>query len=147
MSYRSFLLLAALAFGGAALASAQAADSFIPPRQPLSVVAMSPTADTADGTWTGTIETPGPSMPFNLVIRTHGDSLTGTVRRSSGDVALLGTIRSDTLTFYYTILYNDHPFTVNLHGVLNGDTLKGQADYGEGNIMAFDLKRVREQGK
>ncbi len=98
----------------------------------------------ADGSWSGTIETPGPAMPFNLVIKTHGDSVSGTVKRSSGDVPLYGTIKGDSLTFFYTILYNDNPFTVNLQGVVSGDSFKGQADYGEGNLLNFALKRVSE---
>ena len=111
-----------------------------------SVAAVSAAAlpQSADGSWSGTIETPGPAMPFNLVIKTHGDSVSGTVKRSSGDVPLYGTIKGDTLTFFYTILYNDNPFTVNLQGVVSGDSFKGQADYGEGNLLSFDLKRVSE---
>lgn len=95
-----------------------------------------------DGEWSGTIETPGPAMPFSLVFKSRGDTLTGTIKRSSGNVPLIGSVKADTLTFSYTIDYNGNPFTVSLHGIRRGSDLSGQADYGEGNLLSFQLKKA-----
>jgi hypothetical protein len=112
----------------------------------LSAVAGSSAAgQTIPGTWEGSLNTPGATVPWTAIFQVKGDSLFGTMVRSTGDVSLFGHVKKDSVTFQYTIQYNGDPFTMKLRGKIVGDTLSGIVDFGEGTEDTFGAKRIIEK--
>ncbi len=94
------------------------------------------------GEWDGTLNTPGAVTPWRAIFTLKGDSLRGTVKRATGDVALNGTVRRDSVFFRYTIQYGDSPFLMTLRGQVQADTLRGIVDFGGGFEETFLARRV-----
>ncbi|MGH7582648.1 MAG: hypothetical protein ACREL5_05435 [Gemmatimonadales bacterium] len=113
----------------------------------LAVLALAPGALPAQslaGTWDAAMNTPGGVVEFGLVFHVQGDTVTGTVKRSQGDVPLSGVVVGDTVSFSYTITYNDHPFDLTMTARIVGDSLKGTVDFeGQGSDL-FWARRVKE---
>ena len=53
------------------------------------------------GEWDATFNTPGGPQSLKLVLKVDGEKLTGTAKRSRGDVALTVTIKGEDITFAY----------------------------------------------
>jgi hypothetical protein len=77
------------------------------------------------GEWDAVMNTPGGSVPLKLIFAVDGEKLTGTAKRSRGDVALVGTVKGSDIAFSYTIDYNGNPFTVSFSGKVDGDKING----------------------
>lgn len=82
------------------------------------------------GEWNAGYDTPGGGKrDFKLVFKVAGDTLSGTVKRSSGDVPLSGTVKADTVRFQYAIDYNGNSLTVSVQALVAGDSMKGTVDF------------------
>lgn len=86
-------------------------------------------AQSVDGTWDATMSTPGGSSSFKLLLRTTGDTVSGTVYRTSGEVSLAGMMKGDSLHFSYTIVYNESPFPLTVAVQVKGDSMTGMVDF------------------
>lgn len=84
-----------------------------------------------EGEWDGAFETPGGPRPFKLVLKVDGEKLTGTAKRSTGDVPVSGTVKGSDITFSYTISYNGNTVTLAYTGKVNGDTMSGTVMFNE----------------
>lgn len=82
------------------------------------------------GNWDAMMNTPGGSVPLKLIFVVDGEKLTGTAKRSRGDVALVGTVKGSDIAFSYTIDYNGNPFTVSFAGKVDGDKINGVVTMG-----------------
>ncbi len=102
----------------------------------------SASAQSVTGEWNATMNTPGGTREFKVILQVHGDSLSGTVKRPSGDVPLHGTVKGNAITFSYSIVYGDNPLTITVTGTVDGDTMKGSVDLGGGGQEEFSMKRV-----
>ena len=58
---------------------------------------------------------PGGARPVKLIFKVDGEKLTGTAKRSSGDAALTGTVKSSDISFSYTVNYNGNDMTLFVH--------------------------------
>lgn len=106
-------------------------------------VAVPPaSAQSVAGEWNASMNTPGGTREFKVILQVQGDSLSGTVKRPSGDVPLRGTIKGNAITFSYSIVYGDNPLTLTVVGTVDGDTMKGSIDLGGGGNEAFTMKKV-----
>jgi hypothetical protein len=99
-------------------------------------------AQSIAGTWDAEMSTPGGVRTFQIVLQVDGNKLSGTVKRSAGDVPLAGTIKGDTVTFTYSINYNDHPLDLTVTAIVAGDLMKGTVDMGGVAQDAFSAKRA-----
>ena len=106
------------------------------------MVAATIATATIAGTWTGSYNTPGGPRPLNLVFVVDGTKLTGTVKRETGDLPLVGQVKGDSVTFSYTITYNEHPLDMTYVGKVTGDLMKGTVDFGGGGQDTFEAKRA-----
>lgn len=86
-------------------------------------------ADVA-GEWDGSLNTPGGARPVKLIFKVDGEKLTGTAKRSSGDVPLTGTIKGSDITFSYTVDYNGNALTLTFTGKVSGDNMNGTVSFG-----------------
>ena len=95
-----------------------------------------------EGEWDGVFNTPGGARPFKFVLKVDGEKLTGTAKRSSGDVPLTGTIKGSDITFSYTISYNNNPVTLTYTGKVNGDSMSGTVMFDETAGDEWSAKRI-----
>ena len=95
------------------------------------------------GEWEATYETPGGPRTFKILFQVKGDSLSGLVKRSDGDVPLVGKISGDEITFRYTITYNNDPLNLTIAAKVAGDTMTGTVDFGGMAQEEFSARRVR----
>lgn len=93
------------------------------------------------GEWNATMNTPGGARTFKVVFVQQGDSLSGTVRRATGDVPLQGKVKGNDVTFQYTIDYGGNALTLVVSTIVAGDTMKGSIDLG-GVTEAFSAERA-----
>ena len=101
-----------------------------------------PVAPSIAGEWDATMNTPGGARTFKIVFQVSGEVVTGTVKRTAGDVALTGTIKGNELKFSYTIDYNGTPLIISMTALVDGDTMKGTVDFGGAAQDDFSAKRA-----
>lgn len=93
------------------------------------------------GEWDAVFNTPGGPRPFKLILIVDGEKLTGTAKRSSGDVPISGTIKGADITFAYTISYNGNDVTLTYTGKVAGDTMAGTVMFNESAGDEWSAKR------
>src|SRR5687767_15162429 len=93
------------------------------------------------GEWAASMNTPGGARPFGLMFKVDGEKLTGTVKRSSGDVPLTGTIKGKEISFAYTINYNGNDLTLSFNGKVEGDSMSGTVSFGGNAEESWSAKR------
>lgn len=94
------------------------------------------------GEWDATMNTPGGPRPFKLVFSVNGEKLTGTAKRSNGDVAIVGTVKGDDISFSYTINYNNNDITLTFTGKVKGDSMGGSVSFGGNAEDEWAAKRT-----
>jgi len=99
-------------------------------------------AQSVAGEWNATMNTPGGTREFKVIFVVKGDSLSGTVKRATGDVPLRGTIKGNAVNFSYTIEYGGNPLELTVAATLNGDSMAGSIDLGGNAQEAFSAKRA-----
>lgn len=107
------------------------------------VFALSAAAQTSvEGEWDGAFNTPGGPRPFKLVLKSDGEKLTGTAKRSSGDLPVTGTIKGTDISFSYTINYNGNAVTLTFAGKVNGNSMSGSVMFNDTAGDEWSAKRV-----
>ncbi len=97
------------------------------------------------GEWDAAMNTPGGVRNFKIVFMVDGEKLTGTVKRSAGDVPLEGTIKGNDLQFAYVVVYGGNDLTLSMSGKLEGDKINGLVFFGEsGQSDGWSAKRAVE---
>ena len=104
--------------------------------------ATSSSAQSVAGEWDGAFETPGGARPFKLVLSVDGETLSGTVKRSSGDAPITGTIKGSDIAFSYTINYNGNALTLSFTGMVTVDTMNGAVNFGGNADDSWSAKRA-----
>lgn len=99
------------------------------------------------GEWDASMNTPGGPVPLGLVFKVDGEKLTGTAKRSKGDVPLAGTVKGSDITFSYTIDYNGNDITLTFTGKVTGDTISGNVSFGGNADDVWSAKRVPPPAK
>ena len=99
------------------------------------------------GEWDATFNSPGGPIPLGLIFKVDGEKLTGTAKRSRGDVALTGTIKADDITFAYTIEYNGNAVTLTFTGKVKGDEMGGTVSFNGQAEDEWSAKRVAAKPK
>ena len=87
--------------------------------------------DSVAGEWDAMFTTPGGTSNFKIIFEVDGEKLTGTVKRSSGDRPLEGTIKGNDLKFSYSIFYNGNALLLSYTGKRDGDKISGLVFFGE----------------
>ena len=111
----------------------------------VTVMTTAAAAQSIAGQWDATMNTPGGVRNFKIDFQVNGDTLSGTVHRTAGDVPLHGTIKGNAVTFSYTIKYNENDLILTMTTTLDGDTMKGTVDFGGAAQDEFSAKRAPPQ--
>lgn len=97
------------------------------------------------GLWDAGMATPGGTSNFTILFAVKGDSLSGTVTRSSGAQSPLhGTFKSDTVRFAYDITYNDNTLTLRMVARVAADSMVGTVDINGQANEAFWARKLRK---
>ena len=97
------------------------------------------------GEWDGSFNTPGGARPFKIVLAVDGEKVTGTAKRSSGDLPITGTIKGDAIEFSYTINYGGNNLTLIYSGTVSGDSMSGTVSFGGNAEETWSAKRAAKQ--
>lgn len=120
------ILFAGFAFAGAGVANAQ--------------------DDSVAGEWNAAMSHPGGVSNFKIIFKVDGEKLTGTVKRSSGDSPLEGTVKGNDLQFSYSIVYGGNTLTMSMTGKRDGDKMSGLVFFGEsGQSSDWSATRAAEE--
>ena len=93
------------------------------------------------GEWDAVFNTPGGPQPLKLTFKVDGEKLTGTAKRSRGDVALAGTVKGDDIAFSYSVDYNGNSVTLYFTGKVKGDAISGTVSFNESASDEWSAKR------
>lgn len=103
-------------------------------------------SDSVAGEWDAMFTTPGGTSNFKIVFEVDGEELTGTVKRSSGDRPLEGTIKGNDLKFSYSIFYNGNTLLLSYTGKRDGDKISGLVFFGEsGQSSDWSATRAKKE--
>lgn len=98
-----------------------------------------------EGDWNAVFNTPGGPRPFKLILKVDGEKLTGTAKRSGGDVPVTGTIKGKDISFSYTINYNGNAVTLTYTGKVDGDSMSGTVMFNDTAGDEWSAKRAAKQ--
>ncbi|MBO0857088.1 MAG: hypothetical protein J2P21_01260 [Chloracidobacterium sp.] len=82
------------------------------------------------GDWDLTINTPQGERKGKASFKQEGEKLTGAMKRTGGDLPLEGTVKGKEIKFKYTVKIQDQDLVITLSGNVDGDAIKGDADFG-----------------
>jgi len=100
------------------------------------------------GIWNATVTTPNGGGSPTLTFAVKGDSVTGTVKRPTGEVVpLKGTIKGNNLTYTYAITANGQQVLVTVKAKVVGDSLGGTMDFAGGMTGQITAKRAAKAPK
>ncbi len=99
------------------------------------------------GEWDASMNTPGGPRPFKLVFKVEGEKLTGTAKRSNGDVPIAGSVKGDDISFNYTVEYNGNSVTLSFAGKVKGDSMGGTVYFNETANDEWSAKRTAPPAK
>ena len=99
------------------------------------------------GDWDASYNSPGGAIAFKLALKVDGEKLTGTVKRSSGDSPLAGSVKGDSVHFSYNIKYGDNELAVTIAAKVTGGTvMRGTVDFAGQVQEPFEAKKVSAAG-
>jgi hypothetical protein len=87
-------------------------------------------ASPANGDWDVTLNTPGGQRNFRVVLKVEGEKLSGELRGERGNLPIEGSAKGKEVKFSYTVKVNDMDLLITMTGTIEGDAIKGTADFG-----------------
>jgi hypothetical protein len=101
---------------------------------PLALILMVPAAaqsPSVAGEWDVVLNTPGGPRNMKATFKVDGEKLTGELKRENAPAPtpLQGTFKGKEIKFSYTVRYNDNDLLITMFGNVEGDAIKGTADF------------------
>jgi hypothetical protein len=82
------------------------------------------------GDWEVTINSPQGARTGKASFKQESEKLTGVMKRQGGDLTLEGSVKGKEIKFKYTVKFQDQDLVITLSGAVDGDAMKGDADFG-----------------
>jgi hypothetical protein len=98
-----------------------------------------PKGPNLSGNWVLTTESPMGAQDTDMVVKQDGNQLSGTISSQMGTVDYKGTVTGSDVAFGFSFEAQGMNLQIDYKGVIEGDTMKGTAkfgDFGEGNFTA-----------
>jgi hypothetical protein len=96
------------------------------------------------GTWNATVKLPNGGGSPTLTFAVKGDSVSGSVKRASGETfPLKGTIKGKDLTYSYSVPAESQQILVTVKAKVMGDSLSGTMDFGGQATGELTAKRAK----
>jgi hypothetical protein len=93
----------------------------------VSAMAQSPNVT---GDWDVTLNTPQGAVEVKASLKQDGEKLSGAMKSPRGETPIDGTVKGKEIKFKYTIKFQDQDMVITMSGNLEGDTVKGDVDFG-----------------
>ncbi len=93
------------------------------------------------GNWVLTTESPMGAQDTDMLVKQDGGQLTGTISSQMGTVDYKGTITGSDVAFGFMFEAQGMSLQIDYKGVVEGDTMKGIAKFGEFGEGNFTAKR------
>jgi hypothetical protein len=94
------------------------------------------------GNWVLTTESPMGSQDTDMVVKQEGEQLSGTIASQMGTVEYKGTLTGGKdVAFGFSFDAQGMSLQIDYKGVVEGDTMKGMAKFGDFGDGAFTAKR------
>ena len=94
------------------------------------------------GNWVLTTESPMGSQDTDMVVKQTGEQLAGTITSQMGPVEYKGTLQNGKdVAFGFSFEAQGMTLQIDYTGVVEGDTMKGTAKFGDFGEGAFTAKR------
>jgi hypothetical protein len=94
------------------------------------------------GNWVLTTESPMGSQDTDMVVKQTGDQLAGTISSQMGTVEYKGTLTGGKdVAFGFSFEAQGMSMQIDYKGIVDGDTMKGTAKFGDFGEGAFTAKR------
>jgi hypothetical protein len=109
----------------------------------VAVCATFAVAQSLSGDWDISLNTPIGPAHSKASLKHEGENLSGKIKTQFGEFPISGTLKDADVTLKYTISADGNTLTVTLKGKLDGDTMKGSADFesaGQGDWTAKKAK-------
>ena len=107
---------------------------------PVAAQSKAAQAKSIAGTWNATVKLPNGGGNPTITFAVKGDSVSGTVKRASGEsFPLRGAIKGKDLNYSYSIPGESQPILVKVKAKVMGDSLSGTMDFagrGTGQLTA-----------
>ena len=112
---------------------------------PVAAQSKSPAqAKSIAGTWSSTVKLPNGGGNPTITFAVKGDSVSGTVKRASGETfPLKGTIKGKDLTYSYSIPGESQQILVTVKAKVMGDSISGTMDFGGQATGELTAKRAK----
>jgi hypothetical protein len=101
-------------------------------------------SNNAAGTWDTTLNSPQGTFNFQIVLKQEGEKVTGMVKSPRGETPIEGTATAKDITLKYTVKFQENDLPITLTGKIEGETIKGAADFGGFAQGDFSAKRAGE---
>jgi carbon-monoxide dehydrogenase large subunit len=85
-----------------------------------------------DGAWTLTFDTPMGSLDASATFKADGEALDGTMQSEAGATSFKGTIKGNALSWIMNVATPQGDISIQMDGEVEGDTIKGTFDFGQG---------------
>src|SRR6266540_1707691 len=82
------------------------------------------------GDWDVTINSPQGARTGQLSLKQDGEKMTGKIKNQRGETPLEGEVKGKEIKFKYTVKLQDQDLVISMSGNIDGDAMKGDADFG-----------------
>src|SRR5262245_8520558 len=98
----------------------------------ISILAISISAQSGNlnGDWDLTLNSPQGTFNPKATFKQEGEKLSGSFKSPRGELPLQGTVKGKEIKFSYTVKFQDQDLVITLSGMIDGDSIKGDADFG-----------------
>ena len=111
---------------------------------PVAAQSKAAQAKSIAGTWNATVKLPNGGGNPTITFVVKGDSISGNVKRASGEeFPLRGTIKGKDLTYRYSIPGDSQEILVTVKAKVMGDSLAGTMDFGGRATGELSAKRAK----
>jgi len=93
------------------------------------------------GNWVLTTESPMGAQDSDMVVKQEGGQLSGTISTQMGSLDYKGTISGNEVAFGFPFEAQGMSLQIDYKGVVEGDTMKGVAKFGDFGEGSFTAKR------
>ena len=101
---------------------------------------------TVAGDWDLTIQSPTGTRTVPLALKQDGEKVTGMFKGPQGELPVAGTLVGDELKFAFAIPIQGQSLDISMTGKVEGEAVKGMAQFGGFGEGEFTMKRPEKNG-
>jgi hypothetical protein len=100
-------------------------------------------AQSLSGDWEISLNTPIGPAQSKASLKQEGENISGKIKTRFGEFPISGTLKGADVTLKYTISADGNQLIVTLKGKVDGDTMKGSADFESAGTGDWTAEKVK----